>query len=164
MFRTWKSVLVALTLFGLALPLVPPTKAAGPHQQIQPQQAQEYPPPAPGLKPGPTNQYSPEALQQRSEPTLAPGTSSDGVQWKLGIYQRVIPGYGLRVTRVVPDSPAERIGLEVGDTITSVNGRAICSLDDWHDALEDSNGFVRLRIVDWRTGRAVYRNVWLEAQ
>ncbi len=43
---------------------------------------------------------------------------------------------GVRVTEVIPDSPAARAGLEVGDVVTDINGESIEDVDEFEAALE----------------------------
>jgi hypothetical protein len=43
---------------------------------------------------------------------------------------------GIRVTEVIPGSPADRAGVEVQDVVTNVNGEAIEDVDDFADALK----------------------------
>jgi len=48
---------------------------------------------------------------------------------------------GVRVTEVIPGSPADRAGLEVGDIITDVGGKSVEDVDDLRKALgEVSDG------------------------
>jgi S1-C subfamily serine protease len=76
----------------------------------------------------------------------------------LGI-QGYFDGYGIRVTAVMPGSPAERVGVEVGDDILAVDGNAVQCTDDYYIAMSQSNGYVRLRLLDCRSGEVVFRNV-----
>ncbi|MFD2750361.1 PDZ domain-containing protein [Virgibacillus siamensis] len=54
---------------------------------------------------------------------------------------------GFKVLGVVPDSPAERLGLVVGDSVVKVNGQPVHSLNDFYFALQQ-NTFFKLDIVD----------------
>ncbi len=97
--------------------------------------------------------------QQHVKPKMAPGSQSDPApRGSLGIYGRSVAD-GVRVTEVVEGGAFERVGGEVGDVITSVDGRPISDLSDLRDALDDGGPVVRLRIIDVRSGRLVYRNV-----
>jgi S1-C subfamily serine protease len=87
--------------------------------------------------------------------------AQDPPPYLLGIYFRAVPGDGVEVLRVYPNTPAEHIGLEVGDVIVSVNGRAVTSTVDFRRAMNDSGGQVRLRVRDVRTGNLVYRSARL---
>ena len=56
---------------------------------------------------------------------------------------------GVRVTEVIPGSPADRAGLEIGDIITDVNGESLEDVDGLRKALgEVDNGeAVRMSVV-----------------
>jgi membrane-associated protease RseP (regulator of RpoE activity) len=43
---------------------------------------------------------------------------------------------GVRVTEVIPDSPAARAGVEVQDIVTDIDGKAIEDVDDFANALK----------------------------
>lgn len=49
-------------------------------------------------------------------------------------YHATLTGHGARVLGLVPSSPASRV-LEVGDTITAVDGTRVATANDLHDAL-----------------------------
>jgi hypothetical protein len=93
-------------------------------------------------------------------PRVAPDTSSDiyyPPQYHLGVTYQTTP-YGAQVTYVYPGSAAARIGLEVGDTILSIDNVPVTYNNSLGRAIAYSDGFVRLRIRDVRTGRVVERN------
>ena len=77
----------------------------------------------------------------------------------LGVKYQGNGGDGLAVVGVVPGSPAEGCGLEVGDVLLSVNSRPIYDGASLTAALDSSGGFARLRIRDVRTGGVVFRDV-----
>ncbi|WP_174614272.1 PDZ domain-containing protein [Virgibacillus ihumii] len=54
---------------------------------------------------------------------------------------------GFKVLGIVPNSPAERLGVVVGDSIVKVNGHHVNSLHDFYYALQ-KNTFFKLEIVD----------------
>ncbi len=60
---------------------------------------------------------------------------------------------GAQITQIVPQSPAEQIGLQIGDIITQVNGRPISGAS----ALRTSVGVLRVgetvRLTVWRQGQ-----------
>ena len=102
------------------------------------------------------------ALAMFSVLASSAGTQAQGPpQYLLGIYYRALPGDGVEVLRVYPNTPAEGIGLEVGDVIVTVNGQAVTSAFDFRTAMNDSGGFARLRIRNVRTGRIEYRSARL---
>jgi hypothetical protein len=61
--------------------------------------------------------------------------------------------YGLRVTQVLPGSPADLQGIEPGDVIVSVNGNALRSIQDLNYWLGESVQVAVLEVVDVRSGR-----------
>ena len=54
--------------------------------------------------------------------------------------ERYVEGDGVQVAAIVADSPAEDAGLEVGDIILSVDGEAINSFEDMHQAVDPKLG------------------------
>ncbi|MCC5827895.1 MAG: trypsin-like peptidase domain-containing protein [Phycisphaeraceae bacterium] len=60
---------------------------------------------------------------------------------------------GCRVTRVFPESAAERAGLRPDDVIVSINNRAIGSMDDLQRELADLRPGQRVRLGVLREGR-----------
>lgn len=61
---------------------------------------------------------------------------------------------GLRVTEVAPGATAERIGLQVGDLLISVNGTAVQSSDALRTALQSLTDGAALTLVVERNGTA----------
>jgi hypothetical protein len=59
---------------------------------------------------------------------------------------------GLRVTRVLPGSTAERQGIEVGDVIVRVDGNPVRSVADLRYRLGQAGRVAELGVIDWRTG------------
>ena len=60
---------------------------------------------------------------------------------RLGIYHyEDYEGPGIRVRRVIPDSPADRAGVEPGDYIVSIAGSVVGAGENWHRLLEDTAG------------------------
>jgi predicted metalloprotease with PDZ domain len=73
-------------------------------------------------------------------------------------FAQELPGVQLRpqgvvVTQVFPGGTAARQGIEVGDIIDSVNGRAVRSRTDLQLFLSRSGPVAELGVTDWRTGR-----------
>jgi S1-C subfamily serine protease len=69
----------------------------------------------------------PELLRTGKRPGPAPS-------W-LGINSQALPGGGLGVMRVSPDSPAAQSGILVGDTLLALQGQAVVSLADFYRRL-----------------------------
>ncbi|WP_077328053.1 PDZ domain-containing protein [Virgibacillus siamensis] len=61
---------------------------------------------------------------------------------------------GIKILAVLPNSPADRLGVQVGDSIVKVSGQQVNSLDDFYYALQ-KNTFFKLELVD-ENGEARY--------
>lgn len=55
---------------------------------------------------------------------------------------------GLRVLSIIPNSPAERLGILVGEKIVKVNDIPIHSHGDFYESLQNSGSFFKIEIVD----------------
>lgn len=55
---------------------------------------------------------------------------------------------GLKVLAIMPDGPAERLGIAVGETILKVNGQLIENTNQFYEALQNSGAFFKLDILD----------------
>ena len=64
---------------------------------------------------------------------------------------------GIRVTEVLADSPAKRLGLEPGDVILSVYEHPVTTAETWYWLTSYKNSYVELRIRDGRSGRVCTR-------
>ncbi len=62
---------------------------------------------------------------------------------------------GLKVTAVIPDSPAARAGLESGDIVVAVGGRPVESKDELAVAYKQTDGNLRVTVRNVRTGEDV---------
>jgi len=87
-------------------------------------------------------QVSPPLLDRPAQlPQLSPETPHQQWQWPIPFRQAPQTLWGLvtavRVTQVVPDSPADAAGLEVDDVIIAIDGRA---LDAEHELSEAVHG------------------------
>src|SRR5262249_54156464 len=71
---------------------------------------------------------------------------------------------GLRVTRVLPDGQAARIGLEPGDVILAVYGHPVTRAETWEWLTSYPSDYAELRIRDTRTGAVVTCHVQLCSQ
>lgn len=55
---------------------------------------------------------------------------------------------GMKVLGILPGSPAERIGITIGETIVKVNGEDIRTKREFYEALQNSGAFFKLYIED----------------
>ena len=56
--------------------------------------------------------------------------------------------HGLKVLGVIPGSPADRLDILVGETISKVNGIKVNSVDGLYEALQESGSFFKIEILD----------------
>lgn len=98
--------------------------------------------------------------QIRTDLRLYPGPSIPETP-RLGILGHFHRGHGMVVDSVVWGSPAERMGLEPGDIIRSINGRWLHSESDYFRALSYSDGYVQLLVEDVRSGALLPRTAFL---
>lgn len=54
---------------------------------------------------------------------------------------------GLKVLAVIPGTPADRLGILVGETIVKVNRQSINNKDEFYYGLQDSGAFFKLEII-----------------
>ncbi len=80
----------------------------------------------------------------------------------LGVRVVVVSSGGVRITEVSAGSPAEEIGLRVGDIITEVNGQAVNSVADAAAAIEAQAG-AQVWLTVQRDGQALGFSVILRA-
>src|SRR5699024_11914175 len=64
---------------------------------------------------------------------------------------------GLKELTTIPDSPAERLGIQTGYTIVKVNGGAIIETNEFYEALQKSGENFNLEGLD-TTGKARFNN------
>lgn len=55
---------------------------------------------------------------------------------------------GLKVLAVIPGTPADRLDILVGETITKVNGIEVNNTDSFYEALQKTGAFFKLDIID----------------
>jgi hypothetical protein len=55
---------------------------------------------------------------------------------------------GLMILGIIPDSPASKMGLKVGELVTKVNGRLISDEKDFYEALQINRAHCRLEVFD----------------
>jgi hypothetical protein len=84
---------------------------------------------------------------------------------KFGFSSFNVNGYGERITGVRWGGIAQRMGLESGDVILSLNGYPLNYHGAWKDALHQAvyhgNGHVNLRVRDVRTGNIAFRQTYV---
>lgn len=57
---------------------------------------------------------------------------------------------GVKVLATIPNSPADRLGILVGETILKVNGQVVTNSSQFYEALQNSGAFFKLDILDYR--------------
>jgi len=70
---------------------------------------------------------------------------------------------GLKVLAVLPNSPATRIGLSIGETITKVNGIDVRTPQQFYEALQNSGAFFKLYIRDTNNEMRFITSAFYEA-
>ncbi|WP_240508051.1 PDZ domain-containing protein [Virgibacillus indicus] len=55
---------------------------------------------------------------------------------------------GLKVLAVIPGTPADRLGIRVGETIYRVNGKKVGSTEEFYQALQESGASFKLDLLD----------------
>ncbi len=57
---------------------------------------------------------------------------------------------GLMIIGIIPDSPASKMGLQVGETISRANGVAVCDEKVFYEALQKNRAHCKLDVLDTR--------------
>lgn len=57
-------------------------------------------------------------------------------------------GDGLRVVGIIPNTPAEKMGIQPGEIVQKVNGKPVRSEADFYYALQENATYCRLEVVD----------------
>ncbi|WP_374723418.1 PDZ domain-containing protein [Calidifontibacillus erzurumensis] len=70
---------------------------------------------------------------------------------------------GLVILGIIPDSPADKMGLKVGEIITKVNGIQVKTAKQFYEALHVNRAFCKLDVLDYNgevrfVQRALYEN------
>lgn len=55
---------------------------------------------------------------------------------------------GLKVMAIIPDSPAEKLHIHIGETILKVNGNEVTNGVEFHEALQNSGAFFKLSVLN----------------
>lgn len=75
------------------------------------------------------------------------------INYKHRLSDKEKPGYfnkserGLKVLAIIPGTPADRLGILVGETVVKVNRIKINSMDELYYALQDNGAFFKLEII-----------------
>jgi S1-C subfamily serine protease len=81
-------------------------------------------------------------------PTANPASGALGAVTELSFYDVEV---ALKVTEVEPGSPAAKAGLQPGDLIIAANGKPMLHPQELNEAVRNSNGNLRLSVVNPRT-------------
>ncbi|MED3647545.1 S1C family serine protease [Halalkalibacterium halodurans] len=57
-------------------------------------------------------------------------------------------GTGCKVLGILPGSPAEKMGIKIGETILRVNGKRVNNEYSFYEALQENSAFCRLEVID----------------
>ncbi|WP_226671398.1 PDZ domain-containing protein [Metabacillus litoralis] len=57
--------------------------------------------------------------------------------------------HGLMILGILPQSPAEKMNLQVGEMVMKVNGYSVKSVEELYQALQKNSAFCKLEIVDF---------------
>jgi len=75
------------------------------------------------------------------------GMPAPEVQWYLGLKGILLPGKGIGIDAVEPNSPAEQIGLQPGMVITVCNGIALVDESSMQEAIRISGGVLQMTLL-----------------
>jgi hypothetical protein len=71
---------------------------------------------------------------------------------------------GLVVLGILPDSPAEKMDVHVGETITKVNGQIIKSITEFYEALQINRAYCKLEVIDLNAQIRITQSAVYEGQ
>ncbi|TXC91002.1 PDZ domain-containing protein [Metabacillus litoralis] len=57
--------------------------------------------------------------------------------------------HGLMILGILPQSPSEKMGLQVGEMVMKVNGYSVTSVEELYQALQKNSAFCKLEIIDF---------------
>jgi S1-C subfamily serine protease len=98
----------------------------------------------------------PKSTEPKPSEDMKPKTPPPAPPRSLGIAAETVTvgqRTALKVTRVTPDSPAAKAGIEQGDILVAANGAAITGAEVLATALRKSGPSLTLTVRDVRTGR-----------
>lgn len=98
------------------------------------------------------------------QPFLRPQLVPPTQPVKLGIRGHFDFAEGMHVEQVMRHSIASRMGLEAGDVIVSINGRRLRTENDYFRQLSNSGSWLRVGVLDVRSGRVIERSARLQNQ
>lgn len=55
---------------------------------------------------------------------------------------------GLKVLAILPNTPGDRLDIQIGETIVKVNGHAVNNSSDYYDALQNSGAYFKLDVLN----------------
>lgn len=58
--------------------------------------------------------------------------------------------HGLKILGIIPNTPADRLDFQIGETITKVNGLHVSTVKDFYYALQNSGSFFKIAVLDER--------------
>ena len=103
-----------------------------------------------------------ESAQTESQTSTATEpANAEPKKVRLGVQAANNKGDGVIITRVVPDFPGQRAGLEVGDVIIEIDGKKITSEKEFSDAIDAASGKITLvtRNKSGKTDRVTVGNL-----
>lgn len=80
----------------------------------------------------------------------------ESIHYSIKMSEQQLPFYfskrenGVLILGIIPYSPAEKMGLEVGEIITKVNGTAVSSEQELYEALQSNRAHCKLEVLDSR--------------
>lgn len=94
------------------------------------------------------------------EPRDADRTPRPAARWFIGLMVEPLPPFlrghlaldpesGVRVSRVLPDSPAAKAGIQPDDIVTAANGRKVASLPDLKQAVDAAGKDAKPLKIEW---------------
>ena len=108
-----------------------------------------------------TRLYDGTVVSDSAETAAAPSVPEVRQGPRFGVRAVAENGGGIRVTELIPGSPGERSGLDVGDVILEINGKAVNTEQEYSDAVDASPKQMRLKLKNSRNGNIITGTVEL---